>query len=59
MKIEYNREWFYLNAHMIDWWFDADTFDWYWSELLAYIDIWYDSSKFDKSYDELLLDSIK
>ena len=47
MKVQYKYEWFEKNCDKFDEWFDADRFDWYWSNWLAK----YCSQHFDKWFD--------
>lgn len=59
MKIRYTTTWFDNNASLIREWFDPDTFDWVYSNLLARscskdFDLWYDPDTFNWFYGHYL-----
>tara|TARA_R110002020_G_scaffold96724_7_gene231318 strand:- start:730 stop:1152 length:423 start_codon:yes stop_codon:yes gene_type:complete len=52
MKVEYDLNWFTANADEFDKWFDAETFDWWYSYLLAkycskHFNKWWNVDKFN------------
>jgi hypothetical protein len=60
--IRYESDWFDNNCDTIKQWFNPDTFDWSWSELLAqycfdYFEIWWDPEKYEwDGYSDYLVE---
>jgi len=55
MEVEYSYYWFEKNADEFEDWFDAKTFNWWCSHLLAmccsdHFNIWWDKDKYDWTY---------